>query len=409
MATLHDFKTVLTELRAARNALPPETAKNFLGFGGSHVYKRDVARALGQDLIDICADCVNALSDRSTARFNFNDEVAVIDVLLNIPMVTKPKAQVQRLHAAALVLRGHCQTTATINRPDAVSTRNDWNGAKAINVVMAELNGNRGLLTDKQLAGRAQLLINNAGDPANIADGDGWNSSRRAVVANPLERVPEGSRDLVAFAKQASLDNAQMGALAICHATAAGMINILGRKHATYKAGGRGPALREQARALAVQLLSDHNKLYLLHFRCTAQADGHSFMLCMNHDGTVTLSESWANPAGNGLFLELQASKVLRGRAEISNANAIIAVNQIFDAAPAVRTQGYGRLSQAYGDSVLYELRAHDEHAVGHHCGDACRANDADISIVVRARQLTKPATVRHRLTELRGVYDAIA
>ncbi|NOK11159.1 hypothetical protein [Corallococcus exercitus] len=205
-------------------------------------------------------------------------------------MVTKPKAQVQRLHAAALVLRGHCQTTATINRPDAVSTLNDWNGAKAIDVVLAELNGNRGLLTDRQLAGRAQLIINNA----------------------------------------------------------------------------------------------------------------------VNHDGTVTLSESWANPAGNGLFLELQAGKVLRGRAEISNANAIIAVNQIFDAAPNVRTQGYGRLSQAYGDSVLYELRAHDEHAAGHRCGDACRANDADISIVVRARQLTKPATVRNRLTELRGVYDAI-
>ncbi|NOJ98792.1 hypothetical protein HMI51_38495 [Corallococcus coralloides] len=408
MATLLDFKTVLTELRAARNALPQETAKNFLGFGGSKVYKRDVARALGQDLIDICADCVNALADRSTARFNFNDEVAVIDALLNIQMVTKPKAQVQRLHAAALTLWGHCQTTAAINRVDAVSTRDDWNGLKAMDVVMAELNGNRGRLTAKQLAGRAQLILNNAGDPANIDDGDGWNSSRRAVVAEPLERVPEESRDLVGAAKEASLDARQVGSLAICHATAAGMINILGRKHATYKAGGRGPVLREQARALAVQLLSDRNKLYLLHFRCTAQADGHSFMLCMNHDGTVTLSESWANPGGNGLFLELQAGKVLRGRAEISNANAIGAVNRIFDESPAVRTQGYTRLSQAYDDSVRYELRAHDEHAEGHDCGDDCRANDADISIVVRARQLTRPATVRNRLTELRGVYDAI-
>ncbi|RKH44332.1 hypothetical protein [Corallococcus sicarius] len=408
MANLLDFKTVLTELRAARNALPQETAKNFLGLGGSKVYKRDVAKALGQDLIDICSDCVNALEDRSTARFNFNAEVAVIDALLNIQMVTKPKAQVQRLHAAALTLKGHCQTTATLNRLDAVSTRNDWNGAKAIDVVMAELNGNRGLLTNKQLAGRAQLIINNAGDPANIDDGDGWNSSRRAVVADPMERVPEGSRDLVGFAKEASLDDRQVGALAICHATAAGMINVLGRKHATYKAGGRGPVLRGQAQALAVQLLSDRNKLYLLHFRCTAQADGHSFMLCMNHDDTVTISESWANPGGNGLFLELQGDKVRRGRAEISNANAIGAVNRIFDVSPAVRTQGYTRLSQAYDDSVRYELRAHDEHAAGHHCGDGCRANDADISIVVRARQLTRPATVRNRLTELRGVYDAI-
>ena len=408
MATLLDFKTVLTELRAARNALPQETAKNFLGFGGSKVYKRDVARALGQDLIDIWSDCVNALADRSTARFNFNAEVAVIDALLNIQMVTKPKAQVQRLHAAALTLKGHCQTTATLNRLDAVSTRGDWNGAKAIDVVMAELNGNRGLLTAKQIAGRAQLIINNAGDPANIDDGEGWNSSRRAVVADPMDRVPERSRDLVGFAKEASLDNRQVGALAICHATAAGMINVLGRKHATYKAGGRGPVLRGQAQALAVQLLSDRNKLYLLHFRCTAQADGHSFMLCMNHDDTVTISESWANPGGNGLFLELQGDKVRRGRAEISNANAIIAVNRIFDVSPAVRTQGYTSLSQAYGDSVLYELRAHDEHAAGHHCGDGCRANDADISIVVRARQLTRPATVRNRLTELRGVYDAI-
>ncbi len=406
MATLQQFQASLNELRQARAALPAETPKT-LGFGGSKVYKRPIAQALGQDLIDICTDCVNALGNPLTTLFSFKDKADEIDALLNIQMINNHKAQVQRLHAAALALQNQCRTTATIDRLDQMSTKADWAGANAIELVVNELQGNPGELSDKQVAGRAQLILNNAGD-ANNEDDEGWNSSKRANIQNPLHRVPEASRDIVAMGKASSLDEGEAGLLAICHATAAGMLNVLGRKHRTYQAGGKGPALREEARALAQQLLTDAGKLYVLHFRCTAQMDGHSFMLCMNHDGTVTRAESWANRAGNGLFLELQEDKMDRGRANLSSAAARGAVDDIFSDEPRERTRGYKVLSQAYGNCVLYEQKRHDEHARGHVCDDSCRAADSEISIVVRARQLTKPKTVRNRLEVLRGIYDAI-
>ncbi|WNG54716.1 hypothetical protein F0U59_07955 [Archangium gephyra] len=396
----------MTELRASRNALPAETPKT-LGFGGSKVYNRLAARVLGQSLIDICADCADALGDPDTTLFNFKAKVTEIDALLNIQMITANKAQVQRLKTAAIALQNHCRTTGTIDKLDQLSTKADWAGERAIDIVLDALSRNPERLHAKTVAGRAQLIINNAGDSARVGD-EGWNSSKRANVEDPLERVPEQSRDIVGMGKATSLDRDEAGFLAVCHGTAAGMLNIVGRKHRTYQAGGKGPVLREQARALAQQLLADANKLYLLHFKCTAQMDGHSFMLCMNHSGSVTRAESWANRTGNGLFLELQADKRRRNTAELTNQAARDAVEDIFSADADRRTRGYMVLAQAYDNSVLYEQRRHDEHAEDHECDDDCRADDDEISIVVTARQLTKPKTVKSRLDVLRSVYDAI-
>ncbi|RKH13385.1 hypothetical protein D7V97_05765 [Corallococcus sp. CA053C] len=392
-------------MRTATQNLPQETGKTLLIFGGSKIYNRGTAQVLGNQLIALCQQCITALQDVNVTLFKFRTKAEEIEALLNIPVITANKLQVQDLKDAALQLQEYCRQTPSIDRLDITSTKEHWDGQKAIDLVLAELAKNPDGLPEEEAAGRAQLIINNAGNWADPTD-TGWNPSKRANIENPLDRVKEASRDFVWLGKAGVSEDP--GALGVCHGTAAGMLNILGRKHRTYQAGGKGAVLRKEARDLALRLLNDNSKLYLLWFRCTAQRDGHSFMLCMNHSGSVTRAESWASPSGNGLFVPLQQDKQDRTTDELSSVAAVQAVRKIFSSQPDVRTSGYETLAQAYSDSVLYELRDHDEHAANHVCDDSCRAVDAEISIVVTARQLTSPKTVNNRLEVLASVYDAI-
>ncbi|RKG82971.1 hypothetical protein D7W79_01245 [Corallococcus exercitus] len=404
MATAQDFRNVLRDLRTATRDLPAETG-GFLGFGKSKIYNRATARMLGNQLVAICRQCIDALEDVNVTLFKFRTKAEEIDALLNIQMVTANKQQIQDLKDTALQLKQYCLQTPSIDRLDITSTLAQWDGVKAIDLVLEELAKNPDNLSEDEVAGRAQLIINNAGNAADPLD-TGWNPSKRANIQNPLDRVPEASRDIVGLGKTTVATDP--GSLGVCHGTAAGMLNILGRKHRTYQAGGKGRVLRKEARDLALRLLKDKSKLYLIWFKCTAQMDGHSFMLCMNHSGSVTRAESWANPSGNGLFVSLQEDKKQRSEDTLSGVAAANAVRKIFSADPDERTQGYETLAQAYSDCVRYELRMHDEHAPNHECDDDCRADDAEISIVVTARQLTTPKTVKNRLEVLASVYDAV-
>lgn len=416
MATLEQFETVAEQLRAATLALPAATGK-FLGMGGSKVYNKATATQLGNNLIQIAEACADALRNEDTVFFRFKDMVGEIDALLNIRMVINDKRQIQTLKNAALALKEHCGQTPSIDVNDAHSTKEQWAGHRAIDLVVDELLdtnlGKEDLVKAqhkrelKRLSGPAQFIINNTGTTAEPEEG--WNASKRANIAAPLRRVPKNSRDFVGYGKAVAIDPKQAGSLAICHATAAGMLNLLGRKHQTYQAGGAGPELREAARELALRLLDDDDKLYLLQFKCTAEADGHSFMLCMNANGTVTRAESWANPSGNGLFLERQLGKMVDNTDVLSKSQARRAVERIFSASSVNRDKGYDVLSDAYDGCILYELKSHaEEHDDDHTCDAACRAPDDVISIVVKARQLSSPQTVRNRLKVLRDVYDAI-
>lgn len=196
-----------------------------------------------------------------------------------------------------------------------------------------------------------QAFTNKVRNGVNIVDAGLYGKSERVpLYKDPNETCMLGKQLLNIY-----LDDPSQGTS--CHPTAIGLRRLMGEGKTRKKVGGAGKANRKEAILCAEKALDDPSHLYVIQLECTATADGHSFSLLMNYDGTVSVLEAWAIPGHKKASVTLpQAWKYRKNDGKeryLSLKETKGYLELLLSDDVKKRDIGYGSLSAAYEDPSL--------------------------------------------------------
>ncbi len=333
MANKRDFERILQTLRQTKQTYDRQKEKKIHKFR-NHFQPKSRSKSTrslqAQILIDIAQDCSGAFSRGMLTRPLEGQQECQ-----DISNVCKSAFGTSNLKSLALQLKQLIQRTeyqikyvASRNRD---STKETWLNAKSQNAIFTDENA------ANARSAAWQFMIQSMHEEKEI---HGKNKNINCGIYDELEMTPL----LKGF-----LSNPSEGTA--CHPTAIALRRLLGRIDTQETAGGVGAENRQAAVDLAKASLRSADRLYIIQLACTATADGHSFSLLMNYDGTVSVLEGWAM---NGK--RPNATLVVNWRNRDSNRPRYIDIDtvcgyldDIVSENTGTRDRGYGNLSAAYG------------------------------------------------------------